>query len=88
MTEIDAKGDSMFSGRTPDITSAQLITIASATVGVIVAAGLPLSKDLQDHILTLITVLAPLFIVSDAHIRNGRSRGVGAAGGDPKCSFS
>jgi hypothetical protein len=59
---------------TPDITKAQLIAIVGAVLGVAVAAGLPLSKELQDSIITLVTVLAPLVIVGDAHIRHGRSR--------------
>jgi hypothetical protein len=59
---------------TPDITTAQLIAIVGAILGVAVAAGLPLSKDLQDSIITLVTVLAPLVIVGDATIRHGRSR--------------
>jgi hypothetical protein len=59
---------------TPDITTAQFVAIVGAILGVAVAAGLPLSKDLQDSIVTLVTVLAPLIIVGDAHIRHGRSR--------------
>jgi hypothetical protein len=59
---------------TPDITTAQIVALAGAILGVIAAAGLPLSKELQDSIITLITVLAPLVIIGDAHIRHGRSR--------------
>ncbi len=59
---------------TPDITPAQVVAIAGAILGVAVAAGLPLSKDLQDSIIDLITVLAPLLLVGDAAIRHGRSR--------------
>src|SRR5438067_789903 len=77
-------GSTMLGGRTPDLTPAQLVAIASAIIGVIVAAGLPLSKDLTDHIVTLITVLAPVVLAADAHIRNGRAQGAGAAGLDPK----
>jgi hypothetical protein len=59
---------------TPDITAAQIVALAGAILGVIAAAGLPLSNELQDSIITLITVLAPLVIIGDAHIRHGRSR--------------
>jgi hypothetical protein len=69
---------------TPDITPAQIVTIGGAILGVVAAAGIPLSKDLQDHILTLITVTAPLLLLADAHIRHGRARGAGAAGFNPK----
>ena len=59
---------------TPDVTPAQIIAIAGAILGVAVAAGLPLSERLQDSIIELITVLAPLLLVGDAAIRHGRSR--------------
>jgi hypothetical protein len=59
---------------TPDLTTAQFVAIIGAVLGVAVAAGLPLSKELQDSIVTLVTVLAPLIIIGDAHIRHGRSR--------------
>jgi hypothetical protein len=59
---------------TPDITIAQIVAIAGAVLGVAVAGGLPLSRDLQDAIIQLITVLAPLLVVGDAAIRHGRSR--------------
>ena len=59
---------------TPSITGAQYVAIAGAVIGVAVAAGLPLSKALQDSIIQLITVLAPLLLIGDATIRHGRSR--------------
>ena len=60
--------------RTPDITLAQIVAIAGAVLGVAVAAGLPLSQELETSIIELITVLAPLLLVGDAAIRHGRSR--------------
>ena len=59
---------------TPDITPAQLVAIAGAVLGVLVAGGLPISQELQEQIMNLITVLAPLLVVGDAAIRHGRSR--------------
>jgi hypothetical protein len=59
---------------TPDITPAQIIAVIGAVFGVAVAAGLPLSKELQDSIIQLVTILAPIIIVGDAGIRHGRSR--------------
>jgi hypothetical protein len=59
---------------TPDVTTAQVVAIAGAVLGVAVAAGLPLSKGLQESIIQLITVLAPLLLLGDAAIRHGRSR--------------
>jgi hypothetical protein len=58
----------------PDITPAQIVAVAGAIVTVLIAAGLPISKDLQDSIIGLATVLAPLLIAGDAVIRHGRSR--------------
>lgn len=60
--------------QTPDITPAQLIAIVGSILAVAVAAGLPLSKDLTDSIIQLVTVIAPVLLVGDAVIRHGRSR--------------
>ena len=59
----------------PDITPAQIVAIVAATLGVLAAAGLPISHDLQDHILNLVTVLAPVLVGADAAIRVGRNLG-------------
>lgn len=58
----------------PDITPAQAVAVVGSILSLIVAAGLDLSKDLQDSIINLTTVLAGLLLVSDAAIRHGRSR--------------
>lgn len=39
--------------------TATVVAIVTAIIAVAVSAGLDLSKDLQDHILTLITVATP-----------------------------
>lgn len=59
---------------TPDVTPAQIIAVVGAVLGVIIAAGLPISDELQKQIITLVTVLAPLLFGADAIIRHGRSR--------------
>ena len=61
--------------QTPDITPAQIIAVVGAVLGVALAAGLPLSQGLQDSIIQLVTVLAPILLVSDAAIRHGRAKG-------------
>ena len=48
---------------TPDVTPAQAIAVIGAVIGVAAAAGLPLSTALQDSIITLVTLLAPLVII-------------------------
>ena len=60
--------------KTPDVTVAQVVAIAGALLTVLVAAGLDISKALQDSIISLVTVLAPVLLISDAAIRHGRSR--------------
>lgn len=58
----------------PDITPAQIVAIAGSLFAVLAAAGLPLSQALQDSIIDLVTVVAPVLLVGDAVIRHGRSR--------------
>ncbi len=61
--------------QTPDITPAQAVAVVGAIIGVLVAGGLPLSQDLQDSVIRLVTILAPILLVSDAVIRHGRATG-------------
>jgi prolipoprotein diacylglyceryltransferase len=61
--------------KTPDITPAQIIAIVGAIIGVAVAAGLNISQDLQDSIIRLVTILAPVLIVGDGVVRHGRATG-------------
>lgn len=42
--------------------TATVVSVVTAVIGLIVAAGLPLSKDLTDHIVILITVVTPVVI--------------------------
>lgn len=42
--------------------TATVVAVVTAVIGLIVAAGLPLSKDLTDHIVVLITVVTPVVI--------------------------
>lgn len=65
----------------PDISPAQIVAIVGSIIAVAVAAGLDISNDLQNAIIDLVTVLAPLLILGDSVIRHGRSR---ALSGPPK----
>ena len=58
----------------PDITPAQIVAIVGSLIAVGVAAGLDISSELQDSIITLVTVLSGLLVVGDGVIRHGRSR--------------
>jgi hypothetical protein len=42
--------------------TAMVIAIATAIGGVIIAAGLPLSTNLENHLLTLISVVTPAIL--------------------------
>ncbi len=63
--------------KTPDITPAQLIAIVGSVLGLVVAAGLPLSDALQAQIVDLVQILAPILLGADAAIRAGRAVGTG-----------
>lgn len=58
--------------------TATVVAIAAAIAGVLVAAGLPLSKDLQDHILTLITVGTPAVLGVIAWLHHSHAKIVAA----------
>jgi len=58
----------------PEISTAQIVAVVGSILGVLVAAGLYISKPLQDSIISLVTVLGPVLIAGDALIRHGRSR--------------
>jgi hypothetical protein len=64
--------------------AASVVAIAAAIIGVLVSAGLPLSKDLQDHILTLITVATPaiLAVIAWVHHSNAKVEAARQAGVD------
>lgn len=69
----------MLGMRTPDITTAQIVAVVGAIIGVLLAAGLDISDDLRDAIILLVTVLAPVVIGGDAVIRNGRAKAAALA---------
>ena len=61
--------------KTPDFTTAQVVTLIQAVIGLIVAFGLPVSAELQEAIIQLVTAVAVVLPLADAFIRNGRARG-------------
>ncbi len=54
--------------------TAAVVAIITAIAGVLVAAGLPLSKDLQDHIITLITVATPALLATIAWLHHSHAK--------------
>jgi len=61
--------------KTPDITPAQVVAVVGAALGALVAFGAPITHAQSEAVLTLVTVVASVLLVSDAHIRNGRAKG-------------
>lgn len=60
---------------TPDITTAQIVTIVQAVIGLIVAFGAPVTDEQSAAIVQLVTAVAVVLPLADAIIRNGRARG-------------
>jgi hypothetical protein len=58
--------------------AAQISAIVFAIAGVLVAAGLPLSKDLTDHIITLVTVVTPVAIAAFSWLHSNHAKIVAA----------
>jgi 3-keto-L-gulonate-6-phosphate decarboxylase len=61
--------------KSPDITPAQIVAVVGAVIAVAVAGGLNISQDLQDSIIRLVSILAPILIAGDAVVRHGRATG-------------
>lgn len=59
---------------TPEITTAQIVALVGAILGVAVAAGLDISDELQSQIINLVTILSSFLVAGDAVVRHGRSR--------------
>jgi hypothetical protein len=47
--------------------TASVVAIATAVLGIVVAAGLPLSKSLTDSIIQAITVITPVAVIGWLH---------------------
>jgi hypothetical protein len=61
--------------KTPDVTTAQVVTLIQAVIGLVIAFGFPVSDDQRDAIVQLVTAVAVVLPLADAIIRNGRARG-------------
>lgn len=60
---------------TPDITTAQIVALVQAVIGLVVAFGFGVSDDLQDAIVQLCTAVVVFLPLADSVVRNGRARG-------------
>lgn len=60
--------------KTPDITTAQIVAVAQSVIGLAVAFGAPITTAQATAIVAVVSGIAGVLLVSDAVIRNGRSR--------------
>ena len=60
--------------RMPDVTPMQAAAVAGSVLAVLAAAGLPVSDELQNSIIDLVKIMAPILLASDFGIRAFRSR--------------
>lgn len=59
--------------QTPDITKAQMVSFATALIGILTSAGVPVSEANSNRIYTASIALAVTMTVADAVIRFGRA---------------
>jgi hypothetical protein len=69
-----AQPSSIFTGRMPDLTAAQIVAVVGAVITVAVAFGANISKEQQVAILSLAGAVAAILLVSDAHLRSRRGQ--------------
>lgn len=61
--------------RTPDLTPAQLVTIAGALLALAAAFGAPIDEEQRAAILGFVAILGSVLLGADAKIRHGRATG-------------
>lgn len=62
--------------QTPDVTPVQIVAILGGVLDTAISFGLRLSHAQQDALLSVAALLVSL-VLSDAHIRHGRSKHMG-----------
>lgn len=65
---------------TPDVTRAQIVSVAGAVLGLAAAFGLHLTGAQQSAIVNTVEIVAPTLVVADALIRHGRAKALAAVG--------
>ena len=67
------KTSRVLTGRTPDITAAQLVGVVGAVIAVAVSFGVNIAKEQQEAILALVAAVAAVLFAVDAHLRANRA---------------
>lgn len=63
--------------KTPDLTKAQITSIATVGIGIAVSAGAPIDPQLQQNIVQAVTVIGPTLVAGDAFVRWSRAKHLG-----------
>jgi hypothetical protein len=74
VTDAPASISHVLTGVTPDLTPAQIIGLIGAVLAVAVSFGVNISKEQQEAILALATLVAGILFAADAHLRSNRAR--------------
>jgi hypothetical protein len=70
----------MVGGKTPDLTTAQLVAIIGGVLAPIIARlGFDVSPATLSAILQAVAIGGGALVLGDAHVRHGRARGLGHA---------
>jgi len=64
---------SVFGGKVPDITPAQIVAVIANVIAVAVAFGVHIAKEQQIAILALAGALGSILVLSDSHLRSQRA---------------
>lgn len=59
--------------KTPDVTKAQMIALATLVIGVLSSLGIPLSEANTNRVFTAFVAIPTVLMISDAVIRFGRA---------------
>lgn len=72
--DTQARTSRVLTGTMPDITPAQIVGLLGAVLAVAVSFGVNISKEQQEAILALATLVAGFLFAADAHLRANRAR--------------
>jgi hypothetical protein len=72
--DVPATTTHVLTGVMPDLTPAQIVGLIGAVLAVAVSFGVNISKEQQEAILALATLVAGILFAADAHLRSNRAR--------------
>lgn len=69
-----AQPSTIFTGRMPDLTAAQIVAVVGAVITAAVAFGANISTEQQVAVVSLAGAIAAILLASDAHLRSRRGQ--------------